>query len=683
MKKPDKTAFTRVVDALRTAGCDPRTDDSQGSALCPAHDDHNPSLSLAAAEESVLINCHAGCTTEAIVEALGLSVADLFDIPEPTVDGLPVAMSEYIYRDETGDPLFRVVRSYPKEFRQHRWNGEGWDSTLGDARRVLYRLPDLIAGIAAGGWVFVVEGEKDAERLIAEGFIATTIAMGANPGNWDRTETAVLDGAYVAVIADNDPQGRGYASHVANSLTNRAAEVRMIQLSGLADGGDVSDWLDNGGTNAVLAEIVNTTRKWVAKQRFEGAEPYATVGGVSVYHADSLREWANQPATWRIRGVLIEGTHLVVGASKKTLKTTLVSGEMAYAIANGTPWLDHEQFAVEAQAPVIVVINEGIKSYMRSLDRIPARRGAESLGPIYVVDASGFKLQNGDLNAVIRETADRVGAGVIIYDAWYGFVGGDADPASLFSMSDVFKIIQDVADELGIDPVIVHHLKKFSKGRPDLDDLTFAGVAEWADSWLLITHRSPARPDEGEFLLGVVAGSRQWGELDYEIDGSLGPIDLDVGGYTDPPTWFVTKVSAEQSRNWGGKSSRSAPNAEPGILKFIGDHPYEYTKSQVADYAPGSQKTNRYLLASLLEEGTVVSAKVKRLEANGIRTRDLLALSGVDPAGTEQQRLAPIGNDLPTYVGQGGAGNSPEAAVSALSEPRLKATSATLPMLET
>ena len=111
------------------------------------------------------------------------------------------------------------------------------------------------------------------------------------------------------------------------------------------------------------------------------------------------------------------------------------------------------------------------------------------------------------------------------------------------------------------------------------------------------------------------------------------------------------------------------PNPEPGILKFIEDHPYEYTKSQISKNAPGAERSNRRFLDSLLKEGVVVSAKVRRSESNRVTRRDLLALKGIDPPATGQQRLAPIGNDQPTIVGQGGAGNSPEAAVSALSEP--------------
>jgi putative DNA primase/helicase len=48
------------------------------TALCPAHDDRNASLSVGGGQDGrVLVRCHAGCSTEAIVSAVGLKVADL------------------------------------------------------------------------------------------------------------------------------------------------------------------------------------------------------------------------------------------------------------------------------------------------------------------------------------------------------------------------------------------------------------------------------------------------------------------------------------------------------------------------------------------------------------------------------------------------------------------------------
>jgi hypothetical protein len=48
-------------------------------ALCPAHDDHSPSLSIReTAEGKVLLCCWAGCPTTEVLVALGLHWRDLF-----------------------------------------------------------------------------------------------------------------------------------------------------------------------------------------------------------------------------------------------------------------------------------------------------------------------------------------------------------------------------------------------------------------------------------------------------------------------------------------------------------------------------------------------------------------------------------------------------------------------------
>ena len=48
-------------------------------APCPAHDDKRPSLSVKQADDGkVLLKCWSGCSAQAITEALGLSLADLF-----------------------------------------------------------------------------------------------------------------------------------------------------------------------------------------------------------------------------------------------------------------------------------------------------------------------------------------------------------------------------------------------------------------------------------------------------------------------------------------------------------------------------------------------------------------------------------------------------------------------------
>ncbi len=48
-------------------------------ALCPAHDDHEPSLSIReGVDDCVLLKCFAGCKNPDIVAALDLDMSDLF-----------------------------------------------------------------------------------------------------------------------------------------------------------------------------------------------------------------------------------------------------------------------------------------------------------------------------------------------------------------------------------------------------------------------------------------------------------------------------------------------------------------------------------------------------------------------------------------------------------------------------
>jgi putative DNA primase/helicase len=48
-------------------------------ALCPSHPDRKPSLSVSAGDdERILVKCWTGCTSRAIVVALGLELRDLF-----------------------------------------------------------------------------------------------------------------------------------------------------------------------------------------------------------------------------------------------------------------------------------------------------------------------------------------------------------------------------------------------------------------------------------------------------------------------------------------------------------------------------------------------------------------------------------------------------------------------------
>lgn len=195
------------------------------------------------------------------MEALDLGLADL--MPESDKKpGQQTIVDTYDYTDLDGNMVYQVVRFHPKDFRQRRPDGEGgWEWRLGDTRRVLYHLPQLAAGIAAGRRVLIVEGEKDVHTLEAMGFVATTNAGGA--GKWSEDYTAALIGSHVVVLPDNDLPGRNHAEMVAKALAGKAASVKVIELPGQPEKADVSDWVARGGTAEELKRMIvgNTTPK--------------------------------------------------------------------------------------------------------------------------------------------------------------------------------------------------------------------------------------------------------------------------------------------------------------------------------------------------------------------------------------------------------------------------------------
>ena len=69
----------RPVERLLAALENVRRQDTGWIARCPAHDDRHPSLSVAEGDDGrALVWCFAGCSLEAVLAAVGLSVSDLF-----------------------------------------------------------------------------------------------------------------------------------------------------------------------------------------------------------------------------------------------------------------------------------------------------------------------------------------------------------------------------------------------------------------------------------------------------------------------------------------------------------------------------------------------------------------------------------------------------------------------------
>lgn len=152
--------------------------------------------------------------------------------------------AEYVYTDENGERVFRVVRRPDKHFFMERWKDGKWVKGVDGVKRPLYNAQAVAA--AGRKVVWLTEGERDADALNDLGLIATTNSGGA--GKWrDEYSHELLGARYLNFVYDNDEKGRAHALQVEASLKACGVSVRMMRAK---EGKDATDHLAAGYTIA-------------------------------------------------------------------------------------------------------------------------------------------------------------------------------------------------------------------------------------------------------------------------------------------------------------------------------------------------------------------------------------------------------------------------------------------------
>jgi replicative DNA helicase len=239
---------------------------------CPVHQGDDPNFSVNA--ETGLAQCYSQCGRgwDPISLEMELSGDDfphakarVFeivgrpDVPweERNVEAI------YDYTDAENKLLYQVLRYHGKAFKQRRPDGfGGWRWGLGDVQRVPFRLPK----VAAADFVAVVEGEKDVLRLERLGMVATCNSGGA--GQFRPELVTHFTGKQVAIFSDNDEPGRQHALKVAALIAPVAKSIKIVELPRLPVKGDVSDFINAGGSLEDLRELYRKAQPWTPEWEF-------------------------------------------------------------------------------------------------------------------------------------------------------------------------------------------------------------------------------------------------------------------------------------------------------------------------------------------------------------------------------------------------------------------------------
>ena len=243
---------------------------TEAKALCPFHDDRHPSLSVNL--ESGLYNCFS-CGAGGDVLTFYQRYKDT-DFPTALTELAHLAgmngkpgngkiVATYNYTDSTGEILYRKHRIEPapdgrnKSFRFEHMKNDRWVTGRG-CESVAYNLPAL----AKSKYVLVVEGEGKVEALREWGFTATCLDSGSQSPWLDHYLPYFEGKEKLIVLPDNDGPGRKYATRIASALYGKVGEIKIVELPGLEEKGDIVDWGKSGGTKEQLLELIKESPVW-------------------------------------------------------------------------------------------------------------------------------------------------------------------------------------------------------------------------------------------------------------------------------------------------------------------------------------------------------------------------------------------------------------------------------------
>ncbi|MEJ2705288.1 MAG: AAA family ATPase, partial [Sedimentisphaerales bacterium] len=260
------------------------------------------------------------------------------------------------------------------------------------------------------------------------GFVATTCPMGA--GKWREEYNQYFRGRLVVVIPDNDTAGRNHAEHVANSLYGIAGEVRIVELPGLPEKGDVSDWLDAGHQVPELLALIDESKTY---------KPSKTAQ--KTVRSDRDRDYTPKPIIVRLEDVEPQEVEWLWDNRIPLGKLSMLVGDpglgksfltlyIAAQVTTGRPWADDPLKQPILEGSVIILSAEDdvsdtivprLKDHEADLTKIRAIQGVtyddpEHEGPCH------FNV-TAHLPALEQAIAETPGTRLVVIDPLTAYLG--------------------------------------------------------------------------------------------------------------------------------------------------------------------------------------------------------------------------------------------------------------------
>ena len=303
-----------------------------------------------------------------------------------------------------------------------------------------YRLPEWFE---RNDLVLVVEGEKCVDRLVDEGFVATTNHGGG--GNWNPLINEWFSGKDVVVIPDNDEVGERHLEKVKSNLQDVAKSIKVYRLPGLPPKGDIVDWFDLGNTSSGLKALLVEAKD---QKPLLGLDAIRAMT-VSPTQIDSIAQ-----AKPIIDDLIIAGHITIISAPPNSGKTALfmrLAGEMA------------------AKGFEVLYLNADLAMSDAKLHHSMAEEGGWRLVIPGATEGTSIEYVIESLKQMANSSQD-LSSVVIILDTLKKF----GDVTTKYLLKDFFILLRGLTAK-GATIVALGHTNKY---RDENDDLIFEGVGD-------------------------------------------------------------------------------------------------------------------------------------------------------------------------------------------------------------
>ena len=527
----------------------------QWMAVCPAHNDRNPSLSIGTGMDGkVLLECHAGCPRQEVLDVLHLTDHDLFPetpTPEP---------QRFIYRDAHNQALFVVCRLDTGTKKKIIWQTmpdgtKGLSATLKQkASRPLYHLPDVLAQPDAS--VLVVEGEPHCDRLQRENIVAVTTSQGAGKSHF--TDLKPLVGRDIILCPDNDEAGMKHMAEIADHLLllkHSPHRLRILTLP-VPTKGDILDWLAAGHEIEELRNLMREAPLYspissedktqaASKNASTNSNPLAVVSLADVQ--PTTVSWLWEPYIPAGKLTLVDGNP---GSGKSWLTLAL-----AAALSTGAPWPGTDTRRPAANV-LLFTAEDGLSDTVvprltlagADLSRIHAVQLAHDTDGPRAVDLTRDGLY-------IRDLVGQLKPALVVIDPIQAHTGGATDLNSANAVRSILTPLAALAETSGTAIVVVRHLRKSGSDNALFRGLGSVDFVAAARSVLLIA-RDPNDPARR----GLV-----------QIKNSLGPEgeSLAYAIATQGLQWIGADPSLTAERLLGSNVSSDERSARDEAIEFL------------------------------------------------------------------------------------------------------------------